>query len=156
MAELKIDRCKREDFSSVVKMWEAWCEETRKKSPHFPVKAGSSWNFQEHLSNIFLDGKYALFVAKQDGLVMGFCMGFVEANTALMEHDKIGKIENFCVNTESQEVKQGLFDALAVWFKAKGVAVMEISIFDPSGDTLKVWSGLGFRFTRAVCQKPLS
>jgi len=156
MAEIKIERCRRDDFSTMVKMWEEWCVETSKKNPHFPIKKGASWDFQEILSQMFLDSQQVILVARSDGHLAGFCMGHVEPQSQIMAFEKIGVVENLCVSPENQEVKQALFEGLGEWFKTKGVAVMEVSVFDPGGDTLKTISAIGFKFARAVCQKPLS
>ena len=112
---------------------------------YWETKDGES-AFNQHLSNAIEEPRTFVAVAEVDGVLVGFCLAYIEKLPAWFAIEKIGLIRYLAVLQDYRQggIGQKLVRYMLEWFRTNGVERVEVFVLKgiPASS---FWTKLGFK-----------
>jgi ribosomal protein S18 acetylase RimI-like enzyme len=120
-------------------------DERRFMSPGRDPEAGYAWFLGTQLEQ----DSVAIFVAEQDGAVIGYVYAGIEPESWKELRDEAGFIHDIVVDERGRRggVAQALLDAAIVWLRERGVPRVMLWVAEPNAVAQRLFARLGFRRT---------
>ena len=86
-------------------------------------------------------------VAELDGLVVGYCLGFITEKPPIYRVKHIGEVANIGVKEgfKRQGIGEALFNTMVAWFKSNQVEHIEIEAATDNPQSVNFWRKMGGR-----------
>jgi ribosomal protein S18 acetylase RimI-like enzyme len=96
-----------------------------------------------------------LFVAEDNGIIVGYLAGKIEKRAPVFEVDKRGWIDSAYVLKEyrGRGIGKELTERMLEWFKEKGIKCVEVSVDARNQVGYGLWKSLGFKTWQFVMKK---
>lgn len=115
-------------------------------------------NLESSLEGDLDDKDVALLVAEENGKILGYIRGVVEAAPEYIKPKKIGVVYDAFVENSQREggIGKQLFEDLKKWFTTKKVKHLELSVDARNSSGIAFWKKLGFSDYKLRLRKELT
>lgn len=143
---MNIVKIENENIPQIRSMWEELNKLHGQLSTHFKVHF-ESFTFEERLKQIENKDSFAVFVAKYESKIAGYCISSVNG--------EIGEIDSIFINPQYRGKKVG--EALMVeaesWLKTKSISKIHISVSEGNESVLGFYNKQGYQQRFTVLEK---
>jgi GNAT superfamily N-acetyltransferase len=152
-----VRRAKRSDIDGILEVWKEHMDFHSEIYPLFARAEDGHVRFAEFLSKHWNDPDWALFVADEEGAIVGYCLATILDYPPVFHIRNFGFIQDMAVSAEFRRRGIGteLLERLVVWFKEQGVRRVELQALIGNEVSQSFWSKRGFaqylsRFARNI------
>ncbi len=141
-----VRRAKRSDIDGIVGVWKEHMDFHGDIYPLFARSADGHERFAEFLSEHWNDDDWGLFVADEEGRVVGYCLATILDYPPVFDLKSFGFIQDMAVSAEYRRRGIGtrLLERLVLWFKERGVRRIELQALIGNEVSQSFWRKRGF------------
>lgn len=114
---------------------------------YYTPSAHAAEEFKNYIKKRINDNDFKIFTAKDNGICIGYVMGWIEYRPPLYHKRKIGYLSNIYVDEAHQKRKTGekLYRTMEGWFRGKEVDFIEIKADARNSAAIKSFKKYGFK-----------
>ena len=141
-----IRRAQQSDLDQLVALWQELAELHADLVPEFALGPGGSQSVRVHLAELLRDDNERVFVAEENGALIGFINGAVRENPLVFAERYIGYIADALVTARSRRrgVGEQLVNAINAWFRERGVRIIHLTAAAGNPISQTFWRKMGF------------
>lgn len=155
---MMIRRAEERDLSSVEKLLSQVLEIHASLRPDLFVSGTRKYKSQE-LLEIFKDDMRPVFVAEEDGIVLGYCFCIHEEtkNAGFMSDKKTLYIDDLCVdeNARGKHVGQALYEYVVKFAQEAGYDNLLLNVWEGNENAMSFYKKMGFFIRKTTMEKTL-
>lgn len=136
------------DLPEMLRLWREMMDFHAQVEPRFrplPSPEGErAW--ENHLSeNIWDNDDWGVFVAEEDGKLLGHTMGMLRDQVPVFEAERYGYITDIVVDPEARRrgVGEALFEALKDWFRERDASHLQLQVAHNNSTSQAFWRAVG-------------
>ena len=143
---MKIEQIENENIPQIRSMWEELNKLHGHLSTHFKEHF-ESFTFEERLRQFKNKDSFAVFVAKYESNIAGYCMASVNG--------KIGEIDSIFINPQhrSKKVGEALIVEAESWLKKKSIIKIHIFVAEGNESVFSFYNKQGYQQRFTVLEK---
>ncbi|MBI5028917.1 MAG: GNAT family N-acetyltransferase [Chloroflexi bacterium] len=143
---IQIRRAQQADVMQLMPLWKELAEFHANLVPEFALAPGREKSVSEHLVELIDKETHRIFVADDDGTLIGFASGMVREMPQQFSVYRIGYIEDVVVTARSRRCGVGkrLTNALIDWFRESGIHIVHMSAAKGNPVSQTFWHKMGF------------
>jgi len=145
--QIKIEKAKREDITSIIELNKALVDFHTKFHPHYykPSKK-TQRGIKKYLLKILRKKNFRILVAKDNGEVIGYFIGAIEKSKPWVVPKKIGRIFDAFIDERYRRKSIGrkMFKELIKWFRANKIRNILLSVDTKNKIGIAAWKKYGF------------
>ena len=152
-----IRRATRSDIDEIVDLWKEHMDFHSELYPLFTRSEKGHTEFAGFLAKQCIDPDWAVFVAVDEGTVVGYCLATIMAYPPVFRIRTFGFIQDMAVSRDFRRRGVGaeLLEELCVWFRERGVGRVELQALIGNEVSQSFWRKQGFtpyinRFTKDI------
>ncbi|MCI0478469.1 MAG: GNAT family N-acetyltransferase [Anaerolineales bacterium] len=144
--KITIRRAQQSDLDQLVSLWQELAELHADLLPEFALAPAQAQNVRAHLTELLRDNDERVFVAEENGALIGFINGAVRENPPVFTERYIGYIADAIVTARSRRrgVGEQLVQTMNVWFRECGVRIVHLSAATGNPISQAFWRNMGF------------
>lgn len=145
MSDRTIRRATKEDLPFVVGLWKEMMDHHLSVDSRFELAPDNESAYLEYLYTIIDNYDYALFVAEENAEIAGYTIGMILANPQVFALSRYGFIAEMSVRSDLQRsgVGHDLWDRARLWFKRRGVKVIQLNVSPSNQKGYDFWKQVG-------------
>jgi ribosomal protein S18 acetylase RimI-like enzyme len=157
MDEVKFREWKSEDFEQIADLWLELATYVNPMDGFYQISPEAKKNYKKYLSRVYGDRNAVVFVAEFGEELVGFAMGRINRNPAVVIPEAVGYIENVFIseNQRTSGIGTVLCTRLLEWFKNRGVSHVELFYQIENDAAAAFWKKMGFTTWLAKAYKGL-
>jgi ribosomal protein S18 acetylase RimI-like enzyme len=136
-----------QDTQAVVSLWEQLMEHHRAADPRFEAVEKAGEVYADYLRGLFEKDEYAILIAENGEEPVGYAILAVLENPAVFRLPSYGFVSEMCVcsSRRGQGIGQKLWERSVLWFRERGVPVIQLNVANTNESGRKFWRKLGCR-----------
>jgi len=143
---MEIRRAFEEEIPQIYEIWLAFMDYLRKINPDYYSLSSDNSSFSEFLKESIEKEERRIFIAAEEGEILGFLLAFIDTLPEWFGKEKLGLIRYLAVKEGHQQKGLGedLLGHSLKWFKSEGIQRVELYVLEgiPASD---FWKKQGFR-----------
>jgi len=147
MAEIRVRRAELGDLEVILDLWQEMMDYHALLDLRFRPTQNARSHFRTTLKEWMADDTQRVFVATDDGRIVGYTIGRIVENPPIMELRYLGHVSDICVALEWRRrgIGRMLFAALCRWFHQQGLPVVQLSVAAQNPVSQAFWREMGFQ-----------
>jgi aminoglycoside 6'-N-acetyltransferase I len=143
---LQIRRAQQSDLDQLVALWQELAELHAGLLPEFALAPTGEQSVRAHLAELLRDDNERVFVAEENGALIGFINGAVRENPPVFAERYIGYLADAIMTARSRRrgVGEQLVGTLYTWFRDRGVRIIHLSAATGNPISQAFWRKMGF------------
>jgi ribosomal protein S18 acetylase RimI-like enzyme len=145
MSQVVIRQATPDDVGGILPLWNELMDYHAALDARFQPAPSAEENWAEILFDWLRDDDACVLVADAGGKLVGFIIGLVRENPPVLLPPKYGLVTDICVDPawRRQGIGGRLFEALIVWFREKGLFVVQLSVAHRNPVSQAFWRAMG-------------
>jgi GNAT superfamily N-acetyltransferase len=141
-----IRRAQQSDLDQLVALWQELAELHADLVPEFALVPSGEQSVRAHLAKLLRDDNERVFVAEENGALIGFINGAVRENPPVFVERYIGYIEDVIVTARPRRhgVGEQLVHTINAWFHERGVCIIHLTAATGNPIAQTFWRKMGF------------
>ena len=141
-----IRHAQQSDLDQLVTLWQELAELHADLLPEFALSPGKGQNVRAHLADLLRDDSERVFVAIENGTLIGYINGAVRENPPVFAERHIGYIADVIVTARSRQhgVGEQLVQAMNAWFRERGVRIIHLTAATGNPLAQAFWRKMGY------------
>jgi ribosomal protein S18 acetylase RimI-like enzyme len=143
---ITIRRAQQSDLDQLLTLWQELAELHADLLPEFALASGKEQSIRAHLAELLRDDNERVFVAEENGALIGYINGAVRENPPVFAERYIGYIADVIVTARSRRRGAGaqLVETMNAWFCARGVRIVHLSAATGNPIAQAFWRKMGY------------
>jgi len=136
-----------EDIETISLLWLEMMREHEDRDRHFAlVSDHPEEHFRDYLKSILDKQDAVVYVAEEDGAVIGYVLALILDNPEIFELRRYGFIGEMSVSSRHRRSGVGnqLWERARSWFHRKGIDVVQLNVSPRNESGVRFWRSLGF------------
>jgi ribosomal protein S18 acetylase RimI-like enzyme len=152
---MEIREAKREDVKDIESLSGKLLDFHLQLDEYYRLRPNLENGSHKYFEDLVTSEDSVVFVAEDNGAIIGYLAGKIEERSPVFEVDKRGWIDSAYLLEEyrGQEIGKKLTQRMLEWFKEREIEYVEISVDSRNKLGVKVWSSLGFETWLFVMKK---
>ncbi|MGD8997834.1 MAG: GNAT family N-acetyltransferase [Anaerolineae bacterium] len=143
-----IRRATREDVPEMLRLWREMMDFHAQLEPRFRPKPSPDGEraWEAYLQQDIWDSEdWGVFVAAEDGRLVGQIMGNLRSTVPVFEPEDYGYVTDIVVDPQARRrgVGKALFQALKSWFRERGVSHLQLQVAHNNAASRAFWRAVG-------------
>ncbi len=141
-----IRRAQQSDLDQLVTLWYELAELHAALLPEFALVPTQEQSVRAHLAELLRDDRERVFVAEENGALIGYINGAARENPPVFVEHYIGYIEDAIVTARSRRrgIGEQLVDAMNAWFRERGVRIIHLTAATGNPVSQAFWRKMGY------------
>jgi len=141
-----IRRAQQSDLDQLVTLWQELAELHAELLPEFALAPDKEQSVRAHLVELLRDDNERVFVAEENGALIGFINGAVRENPPVFAERYIGYIADAIVSARSRRrgVGEQLVSTINAWFRERGIRIIHLTAATGNPIAQAFWRKMGF------------
>jgi ribosomal protein S18 acetylase RimI-like enzyme len=141
-----IRRAQQPDLDQLLALWQELAKLHVDLAPEFALVPGGEQSVRAHLAELLRDDHERVFVAEENGALIGFINGAVRENPPVFVERYIGYIADAIVTARSRRRGIGaqLVNTINAWFRERGVRIIHLTAATGNPISQAFWRKMGF------------
>ena len=141
-----IRRAQQSDLDQLVTLWQELAELHADLMPEFALVPSGDKSVRAHLAELLRDDNERVFVAEENGALIGFINGAVRENPPVFAERYIGYIADAIVTVRSRRrgVGEQLVSTINAWFRERGIRIIHLTAATGNPIAQAFWRKMGF------------
>jgi len=142
-----IRKCQDGDIGEILNLFRQFVKFHSERDSCFIKISNHGEFFAEWIKTNMLKDTSTVFVADDEGKIIGYCIAQVLEKPPVYKKPVYGYIDNICVDELYQRkgVGEGLFNAANEWFKSRGIERIELFAALTNERSTAFWRKMGLR-----------
>jgi GNAT superfamily N-acetyltransferase len=154
---IRIRQARTEDAHALAGLWEEMAAFHAELARYWRIKAGCKEDYAAHMQSVVRDANRAVFVAHDDGKIVGFILVQLDSRARVFVENVHGLVVDLAVTEDYR--RQGIGTRLVAratrWFGSRGVETMEVRIATANPLSSAFWKKQGFEPYMAISRRTL-
>ena len=141
-----IRRAQQSDLEQLLALWQELAELHADLLPEFALAPAQEQSVRAHLAELLRDDNERIFVAEENGALIGYINGAVRENPPVFTERHIGYIADAIVTARSRRrgVGEQLVQTMDAWFRERGVRIIHLGAATGNPIAQQFWRKMGF------------
>ena len=141
-----IRRAQQSDLNQLLALWQELAELHADLVPEFGLEPGKGQSVRAHLAELLRDDNERVFVAEENGALIGFINGAVRENPPVFAERYIGYTADAIVTARSRRrgVGEQLVNAINAWFRERSIRIIHLTAATGNPIAQAFWCKMGF------------
>lgn len=143
---IKIRKARLKEVGEISKLQGLLMEGHRKFDEYWQARKGARKAFASYAKRMIHSPNAVLFVAEDNGKIVGYSLGKIEKRPPIFKIQKTGQITDAFVLKEYRRkgLAKRMVNRLIEWFKSKGIDIVELDVDNRNDIGMKVWKKMKF------------
>jgi len=144
--EITIRRANSEDLPAIVQLWKEMADFHADLDRYFALAPSAEENIASFLQQRMSDDSSEIWVAEQQGRVIGYSLAVIAERPLVFLERRCGKIFDLAVTSDYRRrgVGRALVEHAREWFHSQGVDSIELNVATSNDVGRAFWRSLGF------------
>lgn len=115
--------------------------------PRFAIPAQGRTHYIRHVNLALRDNNYRVFVAEEQGQIVGYIIGYIAENSPIFPQSNYGFIADLCVirSERRQGIGESLVAEICQWFRQRGMTNVQLNVAHHNEISQSFWRKIGCR-----------
>ncbi|GJM44708.1 MAG: hypothetical protein DHS20C21_15500 [Gemmatimonadota bacterium] len=144
MSNFIVRAAKPADESAVLALVQSEMTAHQGVDPRFQLRADAAPRYALYLHDRLRENDSSVFVAEDNGVVIGAAIGSIRIQEAFFEPRRFGYVSDLVVDPARRRegVGRALWDRVALWFRGLGVGVVRLHVAAHGGAAKAFWDSV--------------
>ncbi|MEW5721209.1 MAG: GNAT family N-acetyltransferase, partial [Chloroflexota bacterium] len=142
----QIRRAQQSDLDQLVTLWHELADLHADLLPEFALAPAQEQSVRAHLTELLRDNNERIFVAEENGALIGYINGAVRENPPVFVERHVGYIADAIVSARSRRrgVGEQLVETMNAWFRERGIRIVHLSAATGNPIAQAFWRKMGY------------
>ena len=143
---LSIRPAARRDLPAIVRLWREMWDLHVPLDDRFAPGPEADLVMRDYVDGHLDSDRSRVMVAEEEGRVLGYALGTILVNPAVVVHPEFGYVSDVAVtaSTRRRGIGSRLLEALHDWFRAKGLRSAEVQVSVRNREARAFWRRKGY------------